>query len=551
MSDSDASAERFDGDGHPCPGQVVVDRYRIGELLGQGGMGAVFAAHDLERDEPVALKIILPGEAENRDSAKRFTREARAVRAIRSVHVAQVLDVGELENGIPFMVLELLVGEPFDQIIRERAPLPVEQAVDYVLQACEGIAQAHARGVIHRDLKPSNLFLTESPKGEPLVKVLDFGIAKATSPLDPDTDAISLTDSSSTLGSPQYMSPEQLRCSKSVGVGTDIWSLGLILFKLLTGKPAFEADSVGAHFTMIVAEPPTRLRELQPDASVALETIIFCCLEKREEDRYQDVGQLAEALEEEAPAGAAARVARIRTILDSAGASSPSFPGLSSSSSAAELVATMPRAERLAEQLGDRLSKDDTMGTTRAWDASLGSAPGPRGKSSWMMAALAVLAAVGLGVGAYGWLQKGEGTFGTEPAAPSAAAPTSAPSASPAGESSATAATSVRIRLTLDPPDAQVRLDGTPTRENPILLPRGEGTHEIVVSAPGRVSSTHEVRATEDRHLRIDLPPAGSALAPAGPEPPPVGTTQPTVSAPPPPPSVPAVKPKGPMADSL
>src|SRR5262249_17959342 len=182
----------------------------VDRILGVGGMGVVVAATHLQLGQPVALKFMLAEALAQPEAAERFLREARAAVRLRSQHVARILDVGTLETGAPYIVMELLEGMDLAQLL-ERRPLPPQAAVDYVLQACEAIAEAHANGIVHRDLKPANLFLARTPTGAPLVKVLDFGIAKAHDP-----QLASVTQTSAVFGSPAYMSPEQLRSAKNV-----------------------------------------------------------------------------------------------------------------------------------------------------------------------------------------------------------------------------------------------------------------------------------------------------------------------------------------------
>jgi serine/threonine-protein kinase len=281
-------------------------------------MGTVFAAEDQESGERVAIKVMRTESPSDDAAVKRFMREARAAGAIDNAHVATVFSQGQLEDGTPYLVLELLEGDALDAVIRRDAPLPIEEAVQYVLMACEGVAAAHARGIIHRDLKPSNLFRT-TVDGEVLVKVLDFGISKASERLDPHSDTTSLTQTGSVLGSPQYMSPEQLRDAREVDARTDIWALGLILFKLLARRAAFEAATVGEHFAKILSDRPTPLRRLRKDAPVELEKAIAICLSKQPEKRFGDVGQLAAALAPFGPSGSHERAARIAAMLEQAG----------------------------------------------------------------------------------------------------------------------------------------------------------------------------------------------------------------------------------------
>lgn len=279
----------------PRVGAVVAGKYRIERKLGEGGMGVVVAASHLSLGGEVALKFLSsidePGEA----AITRFTREAQSVARIKSEHVARVLDMGTLESGDPFIVMELLEGMDLHKFVRKNGPLPMENAVEYVLQAAEGVAEAHAVGIVHRDLKPANLFLSFKPDGSPFVRVLDFGIAKNIQAKKEAGD-VSLTVDSDVLGSPLYMSPEQIRNPKDVDPRTDVWSLGTILYKLLTGRAAFDADNPSASLAMIVMEEPTPLRHFRPDVPVPLEAVIHRCLEKKIDRRFQSVDELACAL---------------------------------------------------------------------------------------------------------------------------------------------------------------------------------------------------------------------------------------------------------------
>lgn len=246
----------------------------------------------------------------------RFLREARAAVRIQSEHVARVLDVGELTNGSPYMVMEFLSGRDLaDELDQPGEVLPVEVAIDYVLQASEAVAEAHSLGVIHRDLKPANLFLTHRPDGSPLVKVLDFGISKAINAEDNALEpAPSLTATHSLLGSPAYMSPEQIRRPKQVDTRTDIWSLGSILYELLVKDPPFVADSPLALLAAVVSDPLPSVRDKRPDVSADLEAVIAKCLEKNPDNRYQTVAELADALAPFAPRSQPS-VSRISGIL--------------------------------------------------------------------------------------------------------------------------------------------------------------------------------------------------------------------------------------------
>ena len=298
-------------------GELLAGKYRVEQVLGAGGMGYVVAALHEQLGQRVAVKLLVPELCENEDSVTRFLREARAAVKIHSEHVARVLDVGELTNGSPYMVMEFLSGRDLSEELDLPGELEIPVAIDYLLQASEAVAEAHSLGLIHRDLKPANLFLTHRPDGSPLVKVLDFGISKAInvddSALEP---APSLTATHSLLGSPAYMSPEQIRRPKHVDTRTDIWSLGSILYELLTRDPPFNADSPLALLAAVVSDPLPSIREKRPDVPVELEVVIAKCLEKNPDNRYQTVAELADALSPFAPRSLPS-VSRISGILRS------------------------------------------------------------------------------------------------------------------------------------------------------------------------------------------------------------------------------------------
>src|SRR4051812_29611172 len=206
-------------------GDVLAGKYRVDKILGAGGMGVVVAAHHVQLDERVAIKFLLPEALGNAEAVARFAREARAAVKIKSEHVARVIDVGTLETGAPYMVMEYLEGGDLSQVLASRGPLPVEEAVEYVLQACEAIAHAHALGIVHRDLKPANLFLIRRPDGTNAIKVLDFGISKVMPGKSASSDN-AMTRTRTVMGSPLYMSPEQMASTRDVDGRTDLWALG-------------------------------------------------------------------------------------------------------------------------------------------------------------------------------------------------------------------------------------------------------------------------------------------------------------------------------------
>jgi serine/threonine-protein kinase len=232
-----------------------------------------------------------------RDAAERFRREARAAARIKSEHVVRVLDVGMMNDSTPYMVMEYLDGRDLDDEVEERGVLPISDAVDYTLQAIEAIAEAHAAGIVHRDLKPGNLFLFQRRDGTRMIKVLDFGISKSL-PSAESANQLVLTATASLIGSPLYMSPEQMQSPRGVDQRTDIWSLGAILYYSLTGRPPYPAENIAQLCSLLMNTVPTPISQLRPEVPADLERIIGRCLERDRERRFADVSELASALSE-------------------------------------------------------------------------------------------------------------------------------------------------------------------------------------------------------------------------------------------------------------
>jgi serine/threonine-protein kinase len=286
-------------------GEILGGKYQIERVLGVGGMGLVAAARHLQLDTRVALKFLLPALSENREAVQRFAREARAAVKITSEHVVRVLDVGTLEGGAPFMVMEFLDGGDLAGWLAERGPLPIEQTVDFVLQTCIALADAHGLGIVHRDLKPSNLFCVRRSDGQYIIKVLDFGISRLT---DPD---VSMTSSTAVLGSPVYMSPEQMQSAKDADAQSDIWALGVIMYELLSGRVPFDGNSATEIAVKVATQLPPSLCSLRADVPAELEAVVFKCLAKDRPHRYRSVAELAGALADFAPKRARSYVDRI------------------------------------------------------------------------------------------------------------------------------------------------------------------------------------------------------------------------------------------------
>jgi serine/threonine-protein kinase len=274
--------------GLPRPGEILAGKYSVEAVLGVGGMAVVVAARHLELDERVALKILLPKYRQNEEIVARFRREARAAVKIKSEHVAKVHDVGTLEDGAPCLVMEYLEGFDLETLISDRGPVARETAVDYVLQGCEALAEAHALGIVHRDLKPANLFLSQGADGKPMIKLLDFGISKV--------GGMALTRKQASFGTPHYMSPEQLKATDQVDRRADIWAIGAILHELISSRPPFDADDLTELQALVKTGAPRTLREDCPSEPSGLEAAILRCLEKDPALRFATVAELAVAI---------------------------------------------------------------------------------------------------------------------------------------------------------------------------------------------------------------------------------------------------------------
>jgi serine/threonine-protein kinase len=298
-------------------GDVIAGKYRVGQVLGAGGMGVVVEAYHEELEQRVALKVMLAEVASGNELATRFVREARASGRLQSEHIVKVFDVGRLETGQPYIVMEYLDGSDLAAVVRAEGAQPIERSVDWVLQACEAIAEAHTRGIVHRDLKPSNIFITRRVDGSAVVKVLDFGISKVlSSSASPEG---SLTGASVLLGSPAYMSPEQMRNARTVDWRADVWGLGAILYEVLTGERPFEADSLAGLVLKVATETATPLREHRADVPAKLEEAVLRCLEKDVERRTPNVAALAASLEPFASREGTASVRRSVRVMQAAG----------------------------------------------------------------------------------------------------------------------------------------------------------------------------------------------------------------------------------------
>lgn len=279
----------------PVPeGELLGGRYQVERIFAEGGMGVMCFGRHVQLDQPVAIKFLRRAMVGKPDVVERFLNEGRALAALRSEHVVRVMDVGQLESGRPYLIMEHLEGIDLDALVERDGPLDVETAVDYALQVCEPLAEAHARGIVHRDIKPENLFLWSGGPGRNIVKVLDFGLAKQFS----SPRAGSVTGPQDNMGSPCYMSPEQITTPQNIDARTDIWSLGVVLHHLLSDTLPFDGKSILEVLSHVLSAPPLSLREARPDLNFdpELDAIIARCLEKQPGARYSSMNELRDAL---------------------------------------------------------------------------------------------------------------------------------------------------------------------------------------------------------------------------------------------------------------
>jgi len=382
-------------------GEILAGKYRIDRVLGTGGMGVVVAAHHIQLEEKVAIKFLLPEALSNAEAVARFSREARAAIKIKSEHVARVIDVGTLDTGAPYIVMEYLEGQDLSAWIQQKGAMSVEQAVEFVLQACEAIAEAHGIGIIHRDLKPANLFCIRRSDGLLAIKVLDFGISKVTGMSASGAD-MGMTKTAAVMGSPLYMSPEQMQSSRDVDATTDIWSLGVILYQILAGDVPFTGDTLPEVCVKIAMQPPAPIRSLRPDIPPGLEAVILKCLEKDRAKRYRNVAEFAASLASFGPKRVRASVDRIARIIQSAGLT--------------ESAVNLPPSS-IPPTDPQHPGEPQHPGTLASWGHTAGNPP-RNGRAGRMTAAVVGVVVLLAGVGIWVW----RASSGTAPTVTSSAA---------------------------------------------------------------------------------------------------------------------------------
>ena len=463
--------------GYARPGEILLGKYRVEEVIGVGGMGCVVRASHLYLQQPVAIKILLPNMVESQSTVQRFMREAQATVKLRSEHIARVMDVSTMHDGTPVMVMEYLDGYDLNQILRHHGPQMPQAVVDLMLQACEGIAEAHALGIIHRDIKPSNFFITRRPDGSNLLKILDFGISKAAG------DGLSeLTGTQTVIGTPTYMAPEQMQTARSTDPRSDIWSMGVVMYQLLAGRPPFEAENYAQLVLMVAKDPPAPLTTPLPGG---LLNIVLRCLEKDPKNRMQTVGELARMLAPYAsdPLSAQQSAERATRILAGPRGSQPGFPLASSSGAGVQL--TPPAL------------------TPKSWGntgSSLGGAAGQmgtkvvRGGRGLVIAGVATLC-VAAGAGGYVIAKSGGSDKDTHVTAP--AATTTAPAEPPMPTPTPPTPPPAQTATTTPPPAPTPTVPTAPPPATaPTTPPTTTTTTPAVTTPTVKVSTTTTTKST-------------------------------------------------------
>jgi serine/threonine-protein kinase len=466
------------------PGEVLAGKYQVERVLGEGGMGVVVAARHLQLDQVVALKFLLPEAVANPEALDRFMREARNAVRLRSEHVARIIDVGTLEGGAPYIVMEFLEGSDLASVLAQQRTLPVPIAVDFILQTCDAIAEAHVLGIVHRDLKPQNLFVTRRHDNTSLVKVLDFGISKSTAGAN-----FAATRSQAVMGSPAYMSPEQMRSAKFVDARTDVWALGIILYQLVVGHVPWEAETFTELCFKIATDPLPPFPSAQP---AGFEGVVRRCLEKDPDRRFSDVHALAVALLPFAPAHAQPLVESIGRVLRGQAGERSAMP-----------AAVAVRPGTLREASGQRVTRTAT-----------GSRP--RRIVGFAAAAIGVLAGIVVTAVA---LEGGHG-----------GAPADKPTSSPGPERAARPAAALSPPPVVAPPPPPAPSVSQP--EPPVAhAPTSEGRPPAQVEPPSVPSIPARPHDPESHRPRVTAPTKPPTTAPPTAKP---RATEPPIAKPPP-----------------
>ena len=469
----------------PIPlGEIFAGKYRIDSVLGEGGMGIVVAAHHIELDQKVAIKFLLDDLSDNQEGAERFRREARAAAKIQSDHVVRVIDVGLLDSGERYMVMECLDGRDLAEEIAIRKTFPFGTAAVFILEAIDAVGQAHAVGIVHRDLKPANLFLAERQDGTQRIKVLDFGISKSVG--NATAAEMSLTKTSAWIGSPLYMAPEQMQSARDVDQRADIWSLGAILYELISGRTPYVADSLPQLCNLLITQDPPPIQSICPEVPDGLARAVMGCLIRDPNARIQTTSELAQHLSQYATTvtGSGMRQSLLdRTEMHmgpASGAMASMGPGLSPGTQGAPAPARGAENPLAASGAATILSGDSGVGqmtaqsgtgTASAWG---GTDAHPQQKSSKTVPAIIAFAAVAAAVGFF--LSRGSGGDAEETQSPIVAVEEAPPTPAKAAE---------KLEVEVPTPQASAAADPAPSaqEESPV-----QATAPVVAPAPAQTA---------------------------------------------------------------
>jgi serine/threonine-protein kinase len=479
------------------PGHVIAQKYRIERTLAEGGMGTVMAGTHLQLDQPVALKFLRGSFRLDPEVLARFASEAKVAAQLKSEYVARVHDAGATDGGTPYIAMEYLEGESLGARVQSHGPLPLDSAAEFVIQACEGLAEAHARGIVHRDVKPYNLFLTERSSGWPAIKILDFGISKIVSAAGNNVATGRI------IGSPCYMSPEQLRSTAMVDHRTDIWSLGATLHELLSGRAPFDASlSLAELIAAILMLAPADLRTLRPDVPPGLAAVVTCCLAKDPRERFDSAGALALALLPFAPQRARVPAERAASMNPAQSLVCPEVGSIP------PLALTPPEGPK----------KNGSRGAIK------GAAMAAAGFATAAGAVLFSLHAIHFG--STSRVGGAAGSLGAVPLASASGgkASTSSPQTpAPAPDQALSLRaerpsqpSTIELIVRVTPPYAHLSVDDRPV-DNPFraLYPRGNVTHRITARAWGFETLTQDVSTAESTMYDLALQPRSTASQPA------------------------------------
>ncbi|MBW2456124.1 MAG: serine/threonine protein kinase [Deltaproteobacteria bacterium] len=420
-------------------GDVVADAYHVERVVGVGGMAVVAVASHVSQRHRVAIKMLLPNTASSTEMAKRFEREQRTLMQLHSEHTLRIYGAGH-HGKLPYMLVEYLEGSDLSELLKNQGPVPIETAVEYIVQACHAIAEAHSLGITHRDLKPGNLFLTRRTDGSPCIKVLDFGISKVSDTGEGSEEA-TLTKTKAVMGSPFYMSPEQMISARNVDGRTDVWALGVTLHELLTKTLPFAANTAKQVCARILGDKPTPLRQLRPMYPQGLEEVILHCLQRRPDARFANIADLATQLAEFGPEHTRFAVKAIYELVQ------PSEPSAQPGTPDALLASDQPDPGDTTIYLQGAPDKAER----RIWPA--------------LLFGLATFA-VGTGVG---WVL----SLPTDPTRSAAVTPASEPAGPATGQPSATPARAEQTADLTEAPTEPIDLDELPG-EGPLDEDLGE-----------------------------------------------------------------------------